>query len=215
MGVEDYNDGGTEVEICECEDGIDENGHIMVTMTCMKRLRKKKWLQDSGWNEDDGEGILDGNEVLQEELQDVSKPMVLVGTDVINLYPSLDIREVVKNVKEAILDSKIKWQEIDYLEGARYIALNWTEGRCRTSGLWRILPRRRYRGGTRPGLKGVGPQGGSRGDQEQWLFPHVRLRPSERKLLIATLVEIATESMFHHHFYNFGGKQFQQMERDR
>ena len=101
--------------------------------------------------------------MLPEDLQDMSKPMIIVGTDVVNLYPSLDIRKVVKNVKEAIMESKIMWQEIDYLEGARYVALNWPEARCRSSGLGRILPRRRYRGGTRLGLKGEGPQGGPGG----------------------------------------------------
>ena len=95
----------------------------------------------------DAARMLDGNEVLHEDLQDVSRPMVLVGTDVVNLYPSLDIREVVKSVREAVMKTKITWQEIDYLEGARYVALNWTEGRCRSSGLWRILPKRRYKGG--------------------------------------------------------------------
>ena len=119
---------------------------------------------------------------------------------------------MVGTVKEAVLESKIKWQEIDYLEGPRYILLNWSEEKCRSSGLWRVLPKRRYSRGTRPGLKGVGPQGGTRGDQEQWVFPHVRLRPHEKALLVATVVEMATEAMFQHHFYNFGGRMFQQME---
>ena len=44
------------------------------------------------------------------------------------------------------------------------------------------------------------------------MFPHVRLRPNEKRLLVATVAEIATEAMFQHYFYNFGGKQFQQIE---
>ena len=111
-----------------------------------------------------------------------------------------------------MLESNIKWEENDYLEGARYVALNWSEDKCRSSGLWRILPHRRKNKGIRPGLRGEGPQGGSRGDQEQWVFPHVRLRPHERRLLIATVLEIATEAMFQYHFYNFAGKKFQQLE---
>ena len=48
--------------------------------------------------------------------------------------------------------------------------VHWTEDKCRSSTLGRVLP---YRGGTRgssPGLKGAGPQGGGHGDQEQ--FPY-------------------------------------------
>ena len=42
-------------------------------------------------------------------------PRVLVGTDVVNIYLSLDITEI---VREAVLESEIKWEEIlDYLEG--------------------------------------------------------------------------------------------------
>ena len=103
---------------------------------------------------------------MHEDLQDVLKPMVIIGTDVVNLYPSLDIKKVVGTVRDAVLNSNIKWEQNDYLEGARYVALNWSEEKCRASGLWRILPKRRSNRGTRPGLRGDGPQGGGRGDQE-------------------------------------------------
>ena len=85
-----------------------------------------------------------------------------------------------KVVKDVVMDSKVCFEEIDYLEAARYVALNYTEEECRRSKLWRILPRRRGKGGTRPGLRGTGPQGHLRGDQEQWEFPRVRLRKEEK-----------------------------------
>ena len=88
-----------------------------------------------------------GEEVLPEDLQEQDKPMALVATDVANLFPSLDVNKVVEEVRQAILESDIQWREIDYLEAARYVALNWTEEQCRSSCLWRILPRRRYKGG--------------------------------------------------------------------
>ena len=122
--------------------------------------------------------------------------MIIIGNDVVNLYPSLDITKVVEDVKRAVLESDIKWQEVDYLEAAQYVALNGTEQQCRASPLGRILPTRRKSRGTRPGLRGAGPQGGSRGDQEQWVFPRVRLRADERRLLVATVVELATTAMF-------------------
>lgn len=135
--------------------------------------------------------------------------MVVVGTDVISLYPSLVIKEVVGEVGWAILESDIKLEEVDYLEGARYVTLNWSKKQCRASPLRRILPKRR---GNRPGLTGAGPQGATRGDQEQWEFPRVRLTEEEKKLLIATEVELATETMFTNHFYGFGGRRFREME---
>ena len=94
---------------------------------------------------------------------------------------------------------------------ARYVALNWSEEQCR-SKLGRILPRRRNNQGSRPGLKGEGPQGAERGDQEQWVFAKVRLRREEKRLLIATVIELVTAAMFSHHYYEFGGRRFRLME---
>ena len=178
-----------EPELCNCEDmdGISDEGRVLVTMGAMKRLKRLQWELEVGWDEKNTTMEYTGNEVCHEDLQDQCVPMVLIGTDVVNLYPSLDITRVVEDVQQAILDSKITWREIDYLEAARYVALNWPETKCRSSGLWRVLPRRRKATGTRPGLKGIGPQGGMRGHQEQWVFPRVRLRPQEKKLLIATV----------------------------
>ena len=66
--------------------------------------------------------------------------------------------------------------------------------------------------GCRPGLRGAGPQGGERGDTEQWEFPRVKLTKHEKRLLVGTVVRIATEAMFKYHFYGFGAKIFQQMK---
>ena len=66
--------------------------------------------------------------------------MVVIGSDVVNLYPSLDIAKVVENVRQAVQDSNIEWSNLDYLEGCRYIAINWSEQACRASKLRRVLP---------------------------------------------------------------------------
>ena len=81
-------------------------------------------------------------DTLPEDVQDKTKPMVVVGTDVVKLYPTLDIQKVVGVVMEAMVDTEIIWEEIDYLEAACYVALNWTEEECQRSGLRRVLPRR-------------------------------------------------------------------------
>ena len=95
---------------------------------------------------------------------------------------------------------------------ARYVALNWSEDQCRRSMLGRILPKRRKAQGSRPGLRGEGPQGAERGDQEQWVFGNVRLRREEKRLLVATVIELAATAMFGHHYYEFDGRRYRQME---
>ena len=120
----------------------------------------------SRWKGEGDTRILRSTEVNHEDLQDQTVPMVVVGSDVVSLYPNLDIEKVVDAVQLAIMESNLRWEEIDYLEASRYIALNWTASQCRASPLGRILPTRRKTTGTRPGLRGAGPMGGERGDQE-------------------------------------------------
>ena len=93
--------------------------------------------------------------------------MVVVGSDVISLYPNLDTDKIAENMGEIIKKSGIKWSNIDLMEGARYLALNWSEEQVRASSLRRVIPRRRSRNGTRPGMRGQGSRGRETGDQEQ------------------------------------------------
>ena len=51
------------------------------------------------------------------------------------------------------------------------IALNRTEEWIEKNGLARLVPRRRGKTGTRPGVTGKGPRGKKVGLQEQWKFP--------------------------------------------
>ena len=204
-------------ELCSCEegreaDGIDDKGRILTTMGYMRWLRRKNWERLVGWSDEDLERVYDSSEVLHEDLQDQTIPMVVVGSDVVQLYPSLDIEKVVEVVGRAVMETGVVWEEIDYLEASRYVALNWTAEQCVKSELRRVLPIRRYNTGSRPGLRGSGPQGGERGDTEQWVFPNVRLTKHEKKLLVGTVVRLATEAMFGNHYYGFGNKIFQQLE---
>ena len=201
-------------ELCKCVeyDGIDEDGRVLITAYAMKSLRRMVWEQQVGWDATDLDKRFTVMESLPEDVQDQSQPMGVVGTDVVNLYPSLDIGKVVNIVKDAILQSGVSWEEVDYLEASRYIALNWTKEQCDGSRLRRLLPTRRYTTGSRPGRTGAGPQGAMRGDQEQWVFPSVRLQGEDKILLVATVVQLATEAMFKNHYYGFNRKQFRQRE---
>ena len=44
--------------------------------------------------------------------------------DVESLYPYLKVEAVSKRMKETILESGMKWEDIDYMEAARYIAVS-------------------------------------------------------------------------------------------
>ena len=76
-------------------------------------------------------------------IQDKSRPMTIVGSDVVSLYPNLTWESAGEQVKQAILVSDITWKGVNWKEGLRYLALvrgfKWSTN----SKLKRILPVRR------------------------------------------------------------------------
>ena len=175
----------------------------------MRTLRRLQWEEAVDWG-DDEDRVIDSTEALPEDLQDYSVPVVMVGSDVVNLYPSLEADKVVGEIEQEMLRTDMQFDNIDYLETTRYLVLNWTQEEARRSPLRRVLPWRRGRRGTKPGITGVGPLGKVRGDQEQWEFPQIILEDWEKKAILAAVIRIATETMFRRHYYTFGGKTFHQ-----
>ena len=56
----------------------------------MRKIRRSNWIHKKNWRVDDVETRIVGTEALQEDLPDYTMPRVLVGTDVVKLYLSLD-----------------------------------------------------------------------------------------------------------------------------
>ena len=61
-------------------------------------------------------------------------------------------------------------------------------------------------------MKGAGPRGKLKGDQEQWEFRDVILTKDEKKQVVAEVVSLATRAMFRNHFYKFGGRIYHQAQ---
>ena len=181
---------------------------VRTSMNFMELLRQSTWSEITG-DLKEGE-FLDSKEVRNEMIQDYGAPMELIGFDVNALYPSLDWGNTEKVIRQSIIESGIEWDNLDIMEGCRYIALNWDANKCRQSSLARILPVRRAKTGVRPGLRGTGPLGPDIHDQEQWRFPDVVITDEERRDVIATVVSIAVKELFKNHLYTFGNKVFRQ-----
>ena len=63
-----------------------------------------------------GRKLLRSQDVPREKVQDRSSPMVIVGSDVEALYPSLEDIKVAEICYNAVMKTKIKFDNIDYLE---------------------------------------------------------------------------------------------------
>ena len=200
-----------EPEVCRCT-GVMTMDNLRVTARWLKYYRRWRWEKSVKWDPREEDRTWLSSEVLQEDLQDYQTPMVILGFDVVSLYPSMDIARVGDKVREAVLKSSISWEGINYMEAVRYIALNWNEAQCRASKLRRVLPWRRKSQGSRPGIRGAGPKGPDVGDTDQWVFPRVILSDLDKREILGAVLSIATTALFNHHFYSFGGAFFKQLK---
>jgi hypothetical protein len=116
---------------------------MKITLRFMKQRRRRRWRREYDWIEDDLDRLVSSRDALPEDVQDYSLPIVLIGTDVEQLYPSLDADEVAEIIYQAIMLSEVKWDNIDYLEAVRFISLSWSLDECNRSPLRKLLPVRR------------------------------------------------------------------------
>ena len=80
-----WDDSSHETCVSEDQDGIYEEGRIHITARAMVKLRRSRWEEQVGWPEEERRYM--GHEVLPEDRHGQPVPMVIVGTDVVSLYP--------------------------------------------------------------------------------------------------------------------------------
>ena len=66
---------------------------------------------------------VNSKDVSQMWIQDRSKPMVIIGRDAVSLYPSMTKVESADEVAEAVMESDLKRDGVDWKEAVRFIAL--------------------------------------------------------------------------------------------
>ena len=197
-------------------------GNIEYIFSSMKRrgnrnkallLRERREeLKDKRRNAFKRCGRVSSKQVSQEYIQDRSQVMVVIGSDAVSLFPSLTKMESADEVAQAVMESSMKWEGINWKEAVRFLVLGRDEAWCRSSKLNRVLPWRRSTKGTRPGLTGAGPMGAGEDDEKQWKFPNVELTSQERKMVISEVLRLSIEIMFSTHIYSFGGRSYKQKE---
>ena len=124
-----------------------------------KLREKREMLKEKRTNSYKRCRKVNSREVDNKLIQDRSQKMVIIGSDAISLYPNLTGRESADEVAEAVMQSSLKWEGLNWKEATRVLVFGRDETWCRNSKLWRVLPWRKYKKGTRPGLTGVGPLG--------------------------------------------------------
>ena len=99
-------------ELCTCEVNTSMGG-TRVTARWMKRYRRDTWEQQAGWDPLDKDRVWESSEVLAEDIQDYQTRMVMMGFDLESLYPNLDMDKLGDRVKEAVMNTDIKWEGVN------------------------------------------------------------------------------------------------------
>ena len=135
---------------------------------------------------------------------------MIVGADAVQMYPSLEAMASGRAAKRVTLESKMRIDGVNYREASRYLAMELGDAERAMSGLRRVLPVRRYRKGTKPGVTGPVAVGPSVDDDSQWIFPSVEPTEKEKRMMVATVVEVGVRTVFKTHLYQFGGHTYHQ-----
>ena len=102
------------------------------------------------------------------------KVVMMVASDVVALFPSMDPRETGRICGEMVELSEISFENLDYTEMLLYIQLN-REKVASLKGVEPFLPRRRKQGGKAPGMSNdqvKGPWHQNEVDPEKLLWIH-------------------------------------------
>ena len=83
---------------------------------------------------------MNSKDVDKKWVQDRKHKMVIIGSDAVSLYPSKTKQESADEVAKAVLESDIKFEGVNWKEATRFLGRD--ETWCRSSKLWRVLPRR-------------------------------------------------------------------------
>ena len=136
--------------------------------------------------------------------------IVLIGADVVGLFPNLLAEQTGRLVAKATRESDIKFEGINYKEVARYVRFGMEDFEIRANGLEKIVPKRRFKPGVTPGITGKEPLSKHSNDEIRWVFSMRDPTEKEKRNLIAAALEIGVRTSFTNHIYQFGGKKYRQ-----
>lgn len=151
----------------------------------------------------------------------------LLSMDVEKLYPSLNIEMTAKIIYSMVLESPIQFDNINYDEVGKYLAVMMTDEEIDRDKLKTALPVRNVKlikeregqpvRGARPGISYLDSEvatvimDGKRVKVPKWKLAH---RPSARqqKRMVARLISTALVVAFQNHLYMFDGKVYLQLD---
>ena len=138
-------------------------------------------------------------------LQDTNGQALMIGADVIGLYPNLDQIGVAHITAQAIRDTKVKFKGINYMLLTIYLLLVLGPSGMNAAGLGDYIPRRKLKGESRS-LNSTTLR-----DPSNWDFSEISYESEkDKKNMIAMMVQIMVLLLTSTTCYKFAGEVFKQ-----
>ena len=138
---------------------------------------------------------------------EVEQCLTIAGTDVESLFPSLQDVEVARIARQAVVESGIKFQNIDYDAALKYIFVTGGVSHIKEIGLQSVAPKWT---GSRPDLLTVG--GDCLEENDKWCNTGRELMDWQKVRVIGRVIETAVLVCMGTHPYCFGDKLLLQQD---
>ena len=171
------------------------------------------------------EDTLNKVENAEKIIEQKGKNVINASADVVALFPSIPIEEAAKDIYQLVIESEVEMTNINYQAAAKYIATLCTEEEIRKAGLSKIVPRRRHKRGSKPGLtnpeifkrlKAKADKYIENTDKEEdnsvWtnIPADSTISKTDKRKLLAKALEIGIIQIMKNHLYQFNGITYKQ-----
>ena len=175
---------------------------------------EKNSFPDSSEGETDEEEFLSQDELkLSQRSQNKQyNKDGIIGADVKSLFPSMKSKITSRLVSEAVLESDIMFEGIDYKEVVTYLSMNLSDFEMQKSKIRHLLPRKKGKRGPKAKVTGESATAAVSSHDKHWVYPRLTFTDSEKRILLGKALEVATYTLFTNHLYQFGGKYYRQTD---
>ena len=134
--------------------------------------------------------------------------LVVGNKDVKTFYPNIDIDLAAEEVKLEVEESDIDIA-MDTEEAALFIACTMSPEEIEKEGLTRVVHKRRFKMGSRPGLTCQAIVGGSatRMEDESWIPPSRKPGSRQKKRMAGCVLKAACKLVMKNYFYTYNNKR--------
>ena len=141
-----------------------------------------------------------------QDLQDTGAKPIMVGCDVVGLYPNLDPICVAELTAQAVKKSNVKFSAVNYSFLIIYLTLTLGSDQMQRLGLGRFIPKNK-------GKENIRSLAASQNrNLENWEFENVKLDDTDRRNLVALMLQVMVLLLTSTTCYRFGGKIYKQTD---